>query len=169
MRKFLIILFIVFLLAACKTPPQDIQIPEEVVETIEVITPEFEVTSIYILQADIVVTEFEAIIKIDNPNHFAIELSSINYELYGNGEFWANGTAADILHIPALSSGETRFTFSMNFINMSRRLLDDVIAMRQINYRFKGQARMRPVINNLPAFNADFDCSGLSEVRRRAN
>jgi hypothetical protein len=55
----------------------------------------------------------------------------------------------------------------MNFINMSRRLLDDVIAMRRVNYRFRGEADILPVIRNASAFNVKFDCSGLSEVRQK--
>ena len=187
MHRFLLIIFTVFILIACKTQPEVIEKLEEAVEVIEIIEaievidfieikePEFEVESIYILQADIVVTEFEAVLRIKNPNDFAIELSSITYELYGNGEFWAEGITRNILQIPAQSSSETSFVFSMNFINMNRRLLDDVIAMRQINYRFKGQAQMKPVIQDIPigkfianTFNVDFDCSGRSQVRRRA-
>jgi len=163
MRKFLLFVFIFLILMSCKSQP--FVIPEE----IEIIEPEFDVISIYIIQADIVVTEFEAVIKINNPNFFAVELASITYELYGNSRFWSGGTANDILQIPANSSGETRFRFEMNFINMSRPLLDDVIAMRQVNYRFKGKAQVRPDIANVSFFEVDFDCSGLSEVKRRAN
>jgi len=164
MRRTIIFIFTVFILLSCKTQPQ---VPQHSV--VEVIKPEFEVTSIYIIQADIVVTEFEAVIKIDNPNPFAVELSSITYELFGNNRFWAGGTANDLLQIAPLSSGETRFKFTMNFIDMSRPLLDDVIAMRQVNYRFKGRAQVRPVLPDVSVFNVDFDCSGLSEVKRRAD
>jgi len=142
---------------------------EEQEPEIEVIEPSFEVVSIYIIQADIVVTEFEAVIKIDNPNDFDVELSSIAYELYGNNAFWAGGTVKDIFVVPAQSSGETKFRFTMNFINMNRRLLDDVIAMRQVNYRFRGKAQVKPDIPKVDIFHVDFDCSGFSEVKRRAD
>jgi len=186
MRKFLFLLGIALLFAACKSPPPAaeiaeeiiIEIPEPVVEIaeeepeivlpeIEILDPEFSIVSIRILQADLVVTEFETVLRVENPNEFAVELSSINYELYGNGAFWTNGKGNNILNVPALSTNETKFTFKMNFINMNRRLLDDVIAMRQINYRFMGQAQAKPDIAHIPAFTADFDCSGLSEVSRR--
>ena len=148
---------------SCKTPPRAEQI------AIEIIPPEFDIVSIYIIQADLVVTEFETVIKIDNPNDFAVELSSITYELYGNNRLWANGAANDVFQIPAISSGETRFKFEMNWINMTRQLFDDVLAMRQVNYRFKGQALVRPAVGDVTPFSVDFDCSGLSEVKRRAN
>jgi LEA14-like dessication related protein len=161
MRKICLLLF-VLLFITCKSQPNP-AIPAEVIE------PTFEVISIFIIQADLVVTEFEAVIKIDNPNNFASDLSSIKYELYGNNMFWAGGVANDILHIPAKSSGETKFYFSMNFMNMSRRLLDDVIAMRQVNYRFKGQAEVHLDAPKVSAFNVNFDCSGFSDVKKKAD
>ena len=166
MRNLLIFLIAIFILISCKSPPPVI---EEQEPEIEVIEPSFEVVSIYIIQADIVVTEFEAVIKIDNPNDFDVELSSIAYELYGNNAFWAGGTVKDIFVVPAQSSGETKFRFTMNFINMNRRLLDDVIAMRQVNYRFRGKAQVKPDIPKVDIFHVDFDCSGFSEVKRRAD
>jgi hypothetical protein len=115
-----------------------------------------------------------------------MELYSINYELHGNNYFWADGTTekfraannrleavtykthTEVFKIPADASAEAKFTFQMNFINMPRSLLDDVIAMRKVNYRFKGQAEVRPVIEEAKIFTANFDCSGLSNVKKRA-
>ncbi|MDR0320781.1 MAG: LEA type 2 family protein [Treponema sp.] len=161
MRKILFFLLTALLLITCKSQGQP------GASAVEIIEPEFEVVSIFIIQADLVVTEFEAVLRVNNPNAFDLELSEIVYELYGNGAFWANGRESNILRIPAQSTGETSFSFSMNFINMSRRLLDDVITMRRVNYRFKGGADIMPVIRNGSAFNVEFDCSGLSEVRQK--
>jgi len=163
MRKIYFLLF-ALLFITCKSQPKII---EEL--PINVIEPEFKVSSIYIIQADIVVTEFEAVIKIDNPNSFASVLSSIKYDLYGNNFHWAEGIVNDILHIPAKSSCETKFRFQMNFINTNRKLLDDVIAMRQIKYRFKGQADVKFDIPKVPAYIVNFDCSGLSDVKKKAD
>jgi len=180
MRKLSIFLLIIFLIyggiAACKSPPEVLPIPitlppppppppPPVKPALKVLKPEFIVTSIYIIQADIVVTEFEAVIKVINPNEFAMELSSIAYELFGSGRYWSGGSANDVMEIPANSSSETSFKFSMNFIDMDRRLLDDVIAMRRINYQFTGKAQVRPVILDVLAFLVDFNCTGLSEVK----
>ena len=164
MRKIYFLLF-ALLFITCKSQPV---IPEPPID-IKVVDPEFKVISIYIIQADLVVTEFEAVIKIDNPNDFASVLSSIKYELYGNNLFWADGIAKDVLYIPAKSSEKTQLRFTMNFINTNRRLLDDVIAMRRINYRFRGQAEIRFNIPKAFVSNVKFDCSGLSDVKRKAD
>jgi len=172
------------LISACKSPPP--AAPPPLPPERLILEPKFDILSIYIIQADLVVTEFEALIKIDNLNDFAMELHSISYELFGNNYFWADGTsenfravnnrleaAANSTHnyvfkIPAEASAEAKFTFQMNFINMPRSLLDDVIAMRQVNYRFKGKAEVRAVIEDSKIFTAEFDCTGLSDVKKRA-
>jgi len=161
MHKYIIFLLPVLLFTFCKSQPQEV--------SIEVLEPEFEITSIIILQADLVNTQFEAALKIENPNDFALELSSLVYELYGNGAFWASGKGDNILHVPALSSCETEFRFTMNFINMSRKLLDDVIAMRNVNYRFKGEAEVQADMPRAPSFHMIFENTGFSEVKRKAD
>jgi LEA14-like dessication related protein len=97
-----------------------------------------------------------------------VELSSLKYELHGNGMFWADGIENDVVVVPANSSVETKFRFSMNFINMNRRLLDDVIAMRQVRYNFKGNAQVRASIPRAPVFTMNYDIFGLSEVKPKA-
>jgi LEA14-like dessication related protein len=163
MRKFLFFLLSICLLAGCKS-----QKPVPQPEIVEVIEPAFDVISIAVIQADLINTQFEAVIKIDNPNVFALNLSSLGYELYGNGKLWADGKGVDVLHIPAHSSCQTEFRFSMNFINMSRPLLDDIISKRQVRYRFAGNVEVEPVIPNTDSFNMNFERSGLSGVKEKA-
>ena len=182
MRKILFVFLIVLILICCKSPPPVIEEPQEpleafvfteepaaeieIVPEIVILDPVFEVISIVILQADLVVTKFQTVLRVENPNFFAVNLSAITYELYGNGAFWAEGAENNILHVPALSSNEVRFTFDMNFTSQTRRLLDDIIAMRRVNYRFKGKALVNLLLQGVHDFTADFDCTGFSDVRR---
>jgi LEA14-like dessication related protein len=184
MRKFLFYLLLLPLLMTCKSqPPAQPEIPEvvemapraeeivvEIFEeepVIEVLEPEINIVYIAILQADLVNTKFEAVVRIDNPNEFEVNLSSLYYELYGNGRFWADGMEKDILQVPAKSFCETEFHFTMNFINMPRNLLDDVIAMRQVRYRFVGDVEVEAGIPRVPSFQMSFERSGLSDVKRK--
>ena len=170
MRKFLFLLSIIILLSACKSQTR---IAEEGPEpdpepAIEVLEPLFEIVSIVILQNDLINTQFETVIKVNNPNEFSLFLSSLEYKLYGNGLFWAEGRVNDIVTIPAKNSSETKFNSSMNFIGTNRRLLDDIIALRQVRYRFTGKAEVQPDIPRLPPFIMNFDCTGLSDVKEKA-
>jgi LEA14-like dessication related protein len=126
--------------------------------------PVFTITSIAILQAELINTRFRVNLRIDNPNFFPVDLSSFGYELYGEGRFWAGGEERDVLHIPAKGSDETKLFLMMNFIDMRRSLLDEVIAMDLVRYRFKGEVLVGTGVKYLPAFDMAFDKSGMSEV-----
>jgi LEA14-like dessication related protein len=126
--------------------------------------PEFTILSIAILKAELVNTRFKVRLRIDNPNFFPVELSSFNYELYGSGRFWAGGKEEDVFPIPAGGSAERDLFLMMNFINMKRDLLDQVIALRRVHYRFTGEALVSAGIDALPRFPLSFDRQGYSEV-----
>ena len=164
MRKLLLLFLALSILipSACKTKTVYTTRP-----AVEVQDPMFEVVTIVILQADIVVTKFETVLKITNPNDFPLELSSFTYELFANNISWAKGTGKENLHIPPHESEQTNFIFDMNFTGQTRRLLDDVINMRQISYRLKGTAEVQPVVPFMKPFVMEYDRSGLSDVRRR--
>jgi LEA14-like dessication related protein len=156
------------LFTACKSPPHVVELPG-----IEVSEPEFHIVSIVIIRGELINTQFEALLKINNPNGFGLDISSLRYELHGNGMFWADGTENNVFHVPAHSSTENRFRFTMNFINMNRKLLDDVIAMRHVRYNFKGQAQIQVRLDEgtveIPPFVMDYDIAGHSEVKSRSD
>jgi len=167
MRKLLVFLGIFMFLAGCKSaPPVDKPIPPPAApEPVpEVKEPAFTITEIKILQADLINTRLKLTIKIDNPNSFPITLSSFNYELYGDGKFWTDGAVKDLAVVPAQGSTETSFEIEMNFIGMKRRLLDDIIAMREVRYRITGSMQLDTDISGLPGFRINFDYSGNSAV-----
>jgi len=170
MRKYLVVLAVFFLLAACKSsppqggegsPPESVAAEPEIKQIEEL---QFTITSITILQADLINTRLKLDLKIDNPNAIPLTLSSFHYELYGNERFWTNGTEKYSVVIPARDSSEVSLEFEMNFINMKRRLLDDVIALREVHYRVVGYVDVETGIPRFPDFRANFDHSGTSAV-----
>jgi LEA14-like dessication related protein len=126
--------------------------------------PRFSIVSIAIMQAELINTRFRVKVRIENPNPFPLAFSSFSYELYGHGRFWADGSEMDIYTIPANGETEEDIFLLMNFINMRRNLLDQVIAMRNVRYRFTGTAEIGTGIAYLPSFAAAFDIHGDSEV-----
>jgi LEA14-like dessication related protein len=126
--------------------------------------PVFTITAITVQKAELINTRFKVSLRVDNPNFFPVELSSLDYELYGDGRFWAGGKEQEILLVAPGNSAETSLSFVMNFINMRRELLDQVIALKEVNYRFTGEALVTTGISYLPQFLTRFDRSGLSEV-----
>jgi hypothetical protein len=53
----------------------------------------------------------------------------------------------------------------MNFINMNRGLLDEIAALRQVDYRFTGTALVNTGFAFLPHFRWTYDSSGRTLVR----
>jgi len=172
MRKYLAFLAVFLLLTACKSSPSQgeegsPQPPESAAaepDIQQVEAPQFTITSIIILQADLINTRLKLTLKIDNPNAVPITLSSFHYELYGNDRVWTSGTKKDLSVIPAQGSSEASFEFEMNFINMERQLLDDIIALREVRYRIVGDVEVETGVPRFPPFRTNFDYSGNSIV-----
>lgn len=129
--------------------------------------PLFDITGIAILRAELINTWFRVGLRIDNPNSFPVDLSAFRYVLYGNNRFWADGALEDIISVPGNSSVTGNIFLQMNFIDMDRSLLDQIIALADVNYRFTGEAQVNTGIEHFPRFNTNFDLSGYSQVLER--
>ncbi|MDR1566650.1 MAG: LEA type 2 family protein [Treponema sp.] len=126
--------------------------------------PVFTITAIAVLKAELINTRFRVTMKVDNPNPFPMELSAFNYDLYGDGRLWADGTEKNVLRIPAADSAATQLFLIMNFTNMKRPMLDRIVALEDVNYRFAGDVQVTTGMDYLPRFRSDFDLSGYSKV-----
>ncbi|MDR0562925.1 MAG: LEA type 2 family protein [Spirochaetaceae bacterium] len=128
--------------------------------------PEFSIASIAVGKGERIstTTRFRLKLQIDNPNIFPLELSSLSYSFYGDGDFWADGEQTGLLHIPANGSAETYVYFIINFIDISRNLQKQLVALKQISYRLTGESRILTNIVYLPEFRMDFDLSGDSNM-----
>ncbi|MDR0553669.1 MAG: LEA type 2 family protein [Treponema sp.] len=126
--------------------------------------PELSIASIAISRAELINTHVKVKVRLVNPNPFPIELTSLRYELYGGGLFWADGIENLTLFAPAQKAGEAEIALVTNFINMPRSFLDDIIAMKQVRYRFNGEASMSTKLAFLPSLKMRFNQSGNSRV-----
>jgi len=152
----ILLCLLVLTLVSCKGTPA----PESKAPVVK--EPVFSITSIKILQAELINTRLKVHIRVENPNDFPIELLSFTYELYGSGRFWTDGTEKNACTIPALGFVEKDLYLVMNFINMRRDLLDQVIAMKRVSYRLTGTAELSAGI--LPEFTNTFNLEGEAEV-----
>jgi LEA14-like dessication related protein len=129
-----------------------------------ILEPEFRIMSVAIKKAELIDTHFKVTILLRNPNFFPVELSAFSFELYNGSRLWADGSKRNVMIIPQGQSAETDLLLTMNFIDMRRSLLDQVIAMEQIDYRFAGEATVSTGIEYLPRFRWKFNQSGRSVV-----
>jgi LEA14-like dessication related protein len=126
--------------------------------------PRFIITSIAVLKAELINTRFRVNMRIDNPNPFPLEMSGLSYELYGNGRRWADGTDKNSFVVNGRSSVQGSLYLLMNFIDMDRNLLNQIVNLVDVNYHFTGEAQVSTGIDYLPKFKKGFDLSGYSEV-----
>ena len=126
--------------------------------------PVFNITDIAILKAELINTRFRVGMMIGNPNPFPLVLSAFGYELYGNGRLWADGIERNDIQIPAKTTVEGNLFLLMNFMGMRRSLLDQIINLVEVNYRFTGEAQVNTGIDYLPTFITRFELSGFSRV-----
>ena len=129
--------------------------------------PEFSITEIAIIRAELINTRFRVGIQIDNPNPFPVELSALRYTLFGNGRLWAEGNERNILHVNENASYQGDIFLIMNFIDMNRALLDQIINLVDVQYRFTGEAQVSTGIEYLPRFTTGFNLAGFSRVLDR--
>jgi LEA14-like dessication related protein len=128
--------------------------------------PQFTITAIVVNQGELINTRLKVGLRIDNPNAFPLELASLAYEFYGDEHFWADGRDPKVWHIPAQGSIQTQVFMVMNFIDMNRKLLEDVLAAKRVYYRFTGEAAVLTTIAYLPRFSVDFELAGNSVVMK---
>jgi LEA14-like dessication related protein len=158
--------------ASCATKPPAEEPPATVAPLPEpepgILEPEFSISSIAILQAELINTRFKVRLRVDNPNSVPLELSAFAYELYGAGRYWAEGRESGSLEIPPEGRAEKDLFLLMNFTNMKRDVLDQIIALKAVAYRFSGEAtvRARGAGEGLPPFVMRFDRSGESPVEQ---
>jgi LEA14-like dessication related protein len=156
--------------AACATKPAPAALPEPPAPVAEpepqLQEPVFTITSIAVMQAELINTRFKVSLRIDNPNRVPLELSAFTYELYGGGRFWADGEETAVMQIPPEGSAEKDLFLQMNFMNMKREVLDQIIALKTVRYRFSGDVLVSTGIESLPRFTMRFDRSGESPVIR---
>lgn len=126
--------------------------------------PSFRVLSIVIRQDDLINTKLLVELEVINPNLFPVSLSSFSYDLYGERRHWASGKLAQADLVPPLGSRIVGLELVMNFTQMNRAVLDQVIRLEQVNYRLTGAVTV--TMGPIPPYSQDYDLSGASTVRR---
>lgn len=128
--------------------------------------PVFRILSIRIERDLLVTTSLKLMLEIGNPNAFPVRLDGLDWELAGEGRFWAGGRSEEVLEVPAGGLASRGIAFEMNFANMDRRLFDLVAKLREVRYRFSGKATIASDRDGIPAFVTAFDEAGSCAVER---
>lgn len=153
-------------MARTASGPAALYTAEARLEVPRVMAPVLEILSIRIIKDELINTRLRVDLAIRNPNAFALSFATLDYRLYGEGRYWADGSEPQPFDVPAGGAGSASLFLTMNFTDMSRSLLDQVINLATVNYRLAGAARVDTGLEFLPRFVLPFDLSGRAIVTR---
>lgn len=131
-----------------------------------IMAPTLRIASIRILKDELINTKLRVDLEVTNPNAFPLSFGALDYRLFGEGLYWAGGSIARAFVAPARESTTASLYLTMNFTDMSRSLLDQVIKLAAVNYRIVGAGRIDTGLAFLPQFALPFDMSGKTQVMR---
>ena len=131
-----------------------------------IMPPELRIASIRILKDELINTRLRVDLEILNPNMFPLSFAALDYKLFGEGRYWASDSLAKAFAVPALQTATASLYLTMNFTDMSRSLLDQVIKLAAVNYRLVGAGRIDTGLEFFPQFVLPFDMAGRTQVLR---
>lgn len=131
-----------------------------------IMPPVMSISSIRILKDELINTKLRVDLVVDNPNAFPLSFAELEYRLYGEGRYWASGSLAKAFVAPAGQAATASLYLTMNFTDMSRSLLDQVIKLSTVRYRLVGAGRIDTGLEFLPQFVQPFDMAGETGVSR---
>jgi LEA14-like dessication related protein len=85
--------------------------------------PRLTVVSIGMVSADIFSQQFRVRLHVQNPNSRSIPIKAIDYELFLEGDSFAEGNASEPFVVPARGENEFDMTVRTNFVSSIGRLL----------------------------------------------
>jgi len=131
-----------------------------------IMPPVMRISSIRILKDELINTKLGVDLVVDNPNAFPLSFAELEYRLYGEGRYWASGSLTKAFVVPAGESASASLYLTMNFTDMSRSLLDQVIKLATVSYRLVGAGSIDTGLEFLPRFVQPFDMEGETGVSR---
>lgn len=128
--------------------------------------PEFKILSIAIRQDDLINTRLYVKIRVTNPNSFPVSMSSFRHELFGESRYWASGSAEGTSVVPPQDSLDLTLELTMNFTQMNRQVLDQVLRLERVLCRLSGEVTVDLDMEYFPPFVLPFDMSDSVAVTR---
>lgn len=122
-----IVLALVFALAGCSVFAPKLE------------QPRLSLVSIGMMSADIFNQQFRVRMHVQNPNDRDIPVKGLDYELFLEGDSFAEGVSNNAFVIPALGETEFDLTVRTNFVSSIGRLVSRLNGRTQVNYVLEGK------------------------------
>jgi LEA14-like dessication related protein len=110
--------------------------------------PRLSLVSIGMVSADIFNQQFRVRLHVQNPNDREIPVNGLDYELFLEGDSFAEGVSNQAFVIPALGETEFDLTVRTNFVSSIGRLVSRLNGRTQVQYVLEGK-----VLTDIGMFN----------------
>jgi len=110
--------------------------------------PRLSLVSIGMMSADIFNQQFRVRLHVQNPNDRDIPVNGLDYELFLEGDSFAEGVSSNSFVIPALGETEFDLTVRTNFVSSIGRLVSRLNGRTQVQYVLEGK-----VLTDIGMFN----------------
>jgi len=101
--------------------------------------PRLTLVSIGMMSADIFNQQFRVRMHVQNPNDRDLPVKGIDYQLFLEGDSFAEGMANAPFVIPALGETEFDLTVNTNFVSSIGRLVSRLNGRKTVNYVLEGK------------------------------
>ncbi len=126
--------------------------------------PSVKLSSISLKKTGLTSVDLEAVLQINNPNNFGLNMDKFNYALNINGEKWVSGIKSTTITLNQKGNSDIRVPVSLNILNVGRSVINMINNGTQLDYNLSGSAEMG---STLPMFGAqplNFNKSGQVSI-----
>jgi LEA14-like dessication related protein len=127
--------------------------------------PRLSIVSVGMTSGDIFSQDFRIRLHVQNPNDRKLPIKGIEYQLFLEGDSFAEGVANEPFVVPALGETEFDTTVRTNFMSSIGRLLSrlTVTDTTAVHYQFVGKVAVNiPFVRDIP-----FSDSGTVDLSKR--
>ena len=101
--------------------------------------PRLSLVSVAMTSADIFNQQFVVRVHVQNPNDRELPVTGIDYELFLEGDAFAEGVSNQPFTVPALGETEFDMTIRTNFVSSLGRLVSRLNGREQVSYAVEGK------------------------------
>ncbi len=115
--------------------------------------PKLSVVNVGMVSADIFSQQFRIRLHVQNPNSRELPIKGIEYELFLQGDSFAEGMSNQPFVVPALGEAEFDTVISTNFMSSVGRLLSKLNSSdgNQVQYAFVGKVHLtKGMVRKIP-------------------
>jgi len=113
--------------------------------------PKLSIVSVGMVSADIFSQQFRIRLHVQNPNARELPIKGIEYELFLQGDSFAEGVSDQPFSVPALGEAEFDTVVNTNFMSGVARLLSKMNDGNKVQYNFVGKVSLsKGVLRKIP-------------------